>query len=112
MNMTAGEFSNLDERQRAIVTFELLCNVQERGAALADDMKVVKADIVTIKECNLSNINKTEKAQDTADAAIKIGDRANKRIDGIIWAVAGFAITTLVSLGFTVINYVLQRGAK
>lgn len=110
MNITSSEFASMTEAERAVLTYEMLSNMSENITDL-------KASVDTLAKCVndglLTDTETTAKivaAQKMADDALATGKSAHKRIDKIIWAVAGTALGALVSIILALITYLIQRG--
>jgi len=110
MNMTSSEFAAMTETERAVLTYEMLSNMSKSIGEIKDSMdklaRCVNDGLLEDKETTA----KIAAAQKVADDALATGKAAHKRIDKIIWAVAGTALGALLSIILAMITYLVQRG--
>jgi t-SNARE complex subunit (syntaxin) len=109
-NITAGEFAAMTDKERTIIVFDSLTNVEKGQQAVGQLVEELKAMINEdkIKHANIDKDVKT--AQCTADEGVKIGKAAHKRIDLIIRYVAVTAIGALISLILAAVGLFITRG--
>jgi len=107
--MTAGEFAALDDKSRAAVTYEVLASIQTGQKETHEALEELKKCFQNDRVEGEGTIAAVAKAQSTADVAMATGKAANRRLDSVVWAVAGFSVTTLVSLAIAILTYFLER---
>jgi hypothetical protein len=112
MNISAGEFSALNEKERAVLVFEALTNVEKGLSNLNESLAVIKKCVEDGRLADTNSSNAVENAQKAGDEGIRLGKSAHRRVDNLIWAGAILAVTTLASLVMGIITLLVERGIK
>jgi hypothetical protein len=110
--ISVKEFAVMPESERAILTYEVLSNMDNGIEQLKSDMDTVKKCATEGARLDALRDAAITKAQLAGEEGQKIGTLANRRIDKIVWAVAAFSVTTLISLIIALVTMLLQRGIK
>ena len=112
MNISAGEFSALNEKERAVLVFEALTNVEKGLLALNESLAAIKRCVEDGRVADSNSTNAVENAQKAGEEGIRLGTAAHRRVDGLIWGGAILAVTTLASLVMGIITLLVERGIK
>ena len=107
------------ERLTNLSDRDLLVMNTEDTKHLLESVSRIDQHLLTLNGKVNDTMVKLAKAEEIAKTAILKAECAetadkdtNKRINGIIWAVLGVAITTIVSLVMGVITFFIEKGLK
>jgi len=111
MNISAGEFANMTEKERVVLTYEMMTNIDKQLEHLSKVLEELKKCIEEGKITDNDNSNDIAKAQSTGDEGLKTAKAAHKRIDKMVWAVAGTAVGALIAILIAMVTNLIHKGA-